>query len=252
MPRCPCFPGAGGVSVGTKHPPHMVRSFEPAWPAVGAARGRLRRGVPRAAARGAWGQALVLPRGRAGGARRAGAVGACVRAWGPVTVPLACVVCVPSGGLRAAGVAEGRPRAWTSPRCEGPLLSGGFPLPAASPWRRAARPCCPCFPRVGGVRAGTQYRPHGVRSCDPALRAVPLAGGRPRGGCIGHLSSGARPFPAARPRGGQSGSAAHVLWARACRHGARHCPLGVRALRGAARRGTGGRSFREMGDLSPL
>ena len=182
MPRCQCFLGVGGVSVGTQHPPHMVRSFEPAWPAVGAAKGRPLRGVPRAAARGVRGQALVLPRGRAGEVRRTGAAGACVRAWGPVTVPLACVVCVLRGGLRAAGLAEGRPGAWTSPRCEGPLVSGAFPLLAASPWRRAARPRCLCFPRVGDVGAGTQHRPHCVRACDPALRAVPLAGGRPRGG----------------------------------------------------------------------
>ena len=35
----------------------------------------------------------------------------------------------------------------------------------------------------------------------------------------GHLRSGARPPLAARPQGGLSGSATHVLWARACGRG---------------------------------
>ena len=46
------------------------------------------------------------PRGRAVGVRCPRGVGADVRAWGPGAVPLACVPC---GGLRAAGVAGGRP-----------------------------------------------------------------------------------------------------------------------------------------------
>ena len=40
--------------------------------------------------------------------------------------------------------------------------------------------------RVSGARVvwawGTQHRPHSVHSCEPALRAVGVAGGRPRGG----------------------------------------------------------------------
>ena len=42
-------------------------------------------------------------------------------------------------------------------------------------------------PRVpGAVDAGvwTQHRPHSVRPCGPALLAVGVAGGRPRGGCL--------------------------------------------------------------------
>ena len=35
--------------------------------------------------------------------------------------------------------------------------------------------------------------------------------------CEGRLRSGARRPPAARPQGGLSGSAAHLLWARVCR-----------------------------------
>ena len=44
--------------------------------------------------------------------------------------------------------------------------------------------CDPCVP--GAVDAGvwTQDRPHSVRPCGPALLAVGVAGGRPRGGCL--------------------------------------------------------------------
>ena len=61
----------------------------------------------------------------------------------------------------------------------------------------------PCVP--GAVDAGvwTQHRPHSVRPCGPALLAVGVAEGRPRGGafhrCEGRLVSGAVPPPAVRP-----------------------------------------------------
>ena len=61
----------------------------------------------------------------------------------------------------------------------------------------------PCVP--GAVDAGvwTQHRPHSVRPCGPALLAVRVAEGRPRGAafhrCEGRLASGAVPPPAARP-----------------------------------------------------
>ena len=62
----------------------------------------------------------------------------------------------------------------------------------------------PCVP--GAVDAGvwTQHRPHSVRPCGPALLAVGVAEGRPRGGCLppcceGCLVSGAVPPPTARP-----------------------------------------------------
>ena len=70
----------------------------------------------------------------------------------------------------------------TSQRCQGRLVSGAFPLLAARPWGQAARPRCPCFPGAGGVGMGIQHRSHTVRSCEPALRAVGVAGGRPWGG----------------------------------------------------------------------
>ena len=93
----------------------------------------------------------------------------------------------------------------------------------------------PCFPVAVGVGVGTQHQPHSVRSC--GLRCA-LWGWRevvPGGGALrrfeGRLGSGALPPPAARPLGGLSGSATHVLWARVCGCGAQHCPVGLHALR---------------------
>ena len=61
----------------------------------------------------------------------------------------------------------------------------------------------PCVPGAVGAGVGTQHRPHNVRPCGPALLAVGVAEGRPRGGafhrCEGRLVSGAVPPPAARP-----------------------------------------------------
>ena len=62
----------------------------------------------------------------------------------------------------------------------------------------------PCVPGAVGAGVVTQHRPHNVRPCGPALLAVGVAEGRPRGGgafhrCEGRLVSGAVPPPAARP-----------------------------------------------------
>ena len=61
----------------------------------------------------------------------------------------------------------------------------------------------PCVPGAVGAGVGTQHRSHSVRPCGPALLAVRVAEGRPRGGafhrCEGRPVSGAVPPPAARP-----------------------------------------------------
>ena len=94
----------------------------------------------------------------------------------------------------------------------------------------------PCVPGAVGAGVGTQHRSHSVRPCRPALLAVGVAEGLPRGGfhhCEGRLRSGAVPPPTARPLGGLLGSATHVLWARVCRCGGRTlspwpaCPVGA-------------------------
>ena len=224
-----CLGGGGPVPV----PPYL------AWGPAPSAR-RVRGGGP-PPLRGASGVRRCpspgRPRsGRAVGVRHPHAVGAVVRLWGPGTVPSACMPfgsCVPRGWWGAApgeGVA--------CHRCEGPSPSRP---PSGAGSRGSAT-------RVSQVRSvvgvGTQHRPHSVRPCGPALLAVGLAEGRPRGGafhcCGGRLMSGAPPPPTARPLGGLLGSTTHVLWARACGCGGPKltpwpaCPVG------AACRGVGG------------
>ena len=115
--RDPCVPGAVDAGVWTQHRPRSVRPCGPALLAVGVAEGRPRGGVPSTVVRGAWCQALSLPR---------------------------------------------------------PLV-----LRSVQPGFRD-----PCVP--GAVDAGvwTQHWPHSVRPCGPALLAVGVAEGRPRGGCL--------------------------------------------------------------------
>ena len=81
------------------------------------------------------------------------------------------------------GWSEAVPVGLTSHHCEERLVSGAFPLPAARPLGRAARTCYPCVPGSGGAGLGAQHRPHGLHSCEPALRAVGLEGGIPGGAC---------------------------------------------------------------------
>ena len=127
-----------------------------------------------------------------------------MRAWGPGTVPLACMPCV---GVRAAGVVGGRPGGVASHHCEGRLVSGAVPLLAACPWGGHPGHRYPSLAGAGGVGVGTQHWPHSACSCEPALRAVGVAGRCLRGGRVpraivrGRLGLGARPPLAARPSG---------------------------------------------------
>ena len=136
---------------------------------------------------------------------------------------------VPGGGRPATVVRGVWCQALTLPRS--PVLWGGQPG-----FRDT------CVPGPVGAGVGTQHRPHSVRPCGPALLAVGVAEGRPRGGafhrCEGRLRSGAPPPPTARPLGGPLGSATHVLWAQVCGCGGPTlspwpaCPVGA-ACRGA-------------------
>ena len=125
-------------------------------------------------------------------------------------------------GLRAAGVVGGRPRGGGWPAtvvrgvwCQAPSLPRQPVLWGGQPGYHD-----PCVPGAVGVGVGTEHRLHSVRPCGPALLAVGVAEGRPRGGAFhrgeGRLRSGAVPTPTARPLGGLLGSATHVLWARVC------------------------------------
>ena len=134
--RDPCVPGAVDAGVWTQHRPHSVRPCGPALLAVGVAEGRPRGGVLSTVVRGAWCQALSLPRppvlwsGQPGFRVPCvpGAVGAGV---GTQHRPHSVRPCGPA--LLAAGVAEGPPRGGAFHHCEGRLGSGAVPLPTARP-----------------------------------------------------------------------------------------------------------------------
>ena len=206
--RDPCVPGAVDAGVGTQHRPHSVRPCGPELLAVGVAEGRPRGGAPSTVVRGAWCQALSLPRPPVLWSGQPGFRDPCVPGAVDAGVwtqhrPYSVRPCGPA--LLAVGLAEGRPRggvpstvvrgAW----CQALSLPRPPVLWSGQPGFRD-----PCVP--GAVDAGvwTQHRPHSVRPCGPALLAVGVAEGRSRGGgafhrCEGRLVSGAVPPPAARP-----------------------------------------------------
>ena len=147
--RDPCVPGAVDAGVWTQHRPHSVRPCGPALLAVGVAEGCPRGGC-------------LPPLWRAPGVRRCpspgrSSSGACsqgsatrvslvrsMRACGPSTGPTACAL----AGRRCSlwGWRKGVPGGGAFHRCEGRLVSGAVPPPAARPPERAARvprPACP-------------------------------------------------------------------------------------------------------------
>ena len=103
---------------------------------------------------------------------------------GPALSPwLACPVwgCVPwgwwgavAGGWPATVVRGVQCQALFLPRP--PVLGGGQPG-----FRN------PCVPGAVGAGGRTQHRPHSLRPCGAALRAVGVAEGRPLGGCLSPL-----------------------------------------------------------------
>ena len=157
------------------------------------------RGVPSTVMRGVCGQALPLPRLPA---HWAGCWGPSPSCCGRGRVGVGAHHC-PLGlhavrRLRAAGVVGGCPRGgWPATVVRGvwcqaltlprpPVLWGGQP---------GFRD--PCVPVAVGAGMGNQHRLHSVRPCGPALLAVGVAEGRPRGGalhrCEGRLWSGTPP-----------------------------------------------------------
>ena len=96
----------------------------------------------------------------------------------PQRAPLRAGVARCGGGGRASpgGVPSTIVRgAW----CQAPSLPRPPVLWSGQPGFRV-----PCVPGAVGAGVGTQHRPHSVRPCGPALLAVVLAEGRPRGGCF--------------------------------------------------------------------
>ena len=143
-------------------------------------------GVPSAIVRGVWGQALSLPQLPAHWAG----------CWGPP--PMCCGRgCVGVGaqhcslglhalwGLRAAGVVGGLPRGGVAcHRCEGRLVSGAVPPPAARPLERAAWVLQPPCPGCGRCGRGDPA---------PAPQRAPLRAGVARCGGGGRASPGGVP-----------------------------------------------------------
>ena len=132
---------------------------------------------------GVGGQVLSLPRlpsfWGAAGVRHSRAVGADARAWGPSTVPFACMLC---GGPRAVGVVGGRPGGWPSTAARG-VWCQALSLPLLPVLLGGGRPGFrdPCVPGAVGVGVGTKHRPHSVCPCGLSLRAAGVVKGRPPG-----------------------------------------------------------------------
>ena len=241
VPR-PLCPGCGWCRRENPGPATQRAPLRAGVARCGGGGGASAEGAPFAVVRGVWGQALPLPRLAALWAGCWGPIPmccgrGCAGEGGGSTVPLACMPCggcvprgwwgaVPGGGWPATVVRGVWCQALSLPRP--PVLWGGRP---------GFRD--PCVPGAASAGVGTRQRPHSVRPCGPALRAVGVAEGRPGGGAVrrgeGRLRSGAPPPPAACPLGGLSGSTTHVLWARVCGCGGPAlspwlaCPVGAGA-----------------------
>ena len=242
----PHVPGAVGANVGTRHRPDSVRPCGPALRTVGIVggrpwgvafrrcQGRLRSGAPP--------PSLTRPLGGLSGSTTHVLWARVCRCRGPALSPS---LARPVGAACRGGGGGPPPGGAARHRCDGCLMSGAVPSPANRPLGRAAgvpRPVClGCgWCRRGEPAPAPQRAPFraGVATLWGWRRDVP--GGGAFGRCEGRLRSGAPPPPTARPPGGLSGSATHVLWARTCGCGGPARAVGSRALMGAAHRGGGG------------
>ena len=164
-------------------------------------------------------------------------------------------------GLHAAGMDGGRPRGgWPATVVRGVWCQAlSLPRPPVL-WSGQPGFRDLCVPGRVGDRVGTKQGPHSVRPCWPALLAVGVAEGRPRGGgafhhCEGHLRSGAVPPPTARQLGGLLGSATHVLRARVCGCGGPTlspwpaCPVGASCRGGGGGPSPGGMACHGCGGV---
>ena len=93
------------------------------------------------------------------------------------------------GRLRAAGVVGGRPRGGGAATVVRGVWCQALSLPRSpAPW--GGQSGCitgfrdPYAPGAVGAGVETRQRPRSVRPCELALRAVGVAEGRPRGGCL--------------------------------------------------------------------
>ena len=194
--RDPCVPGAVGAGVGTRHRFHSVRPGGPALLAVAEAEGRPRGGgaFHRCEGRlrsGAPPPLTARPLGRPLAsathmlwARVCGCGGPTLSPWPACPVGAAC-----RGG--GGGPSSGRV---ACQRCEGRLVSGAVPPPAARPLGRAAGVPVPVCPGCGRCGCGDPA---------PAPRRAPLRAGVARRGDGGRASPGGRPSAVVRGVWGQ-------------------------------------------------
>ena len=109
------------------------------------------------------------------------------RMWGRGGPALSLWLACPAGGCAPRGWWKAVPGGWPATVVRG-LWCQALSLPRPPvPWGGQPGLRDPCFPGAGGVGVGTQHRPHSVRCCEPALRAVGVAGRRARGGCSAPL-----------------------------------------------------------------
>ena len=183
--RDPCVPGAVGAGVGTKHRPHSVRPCGPALLAVGVAEGR-----PWGVAFFHWGGrlrpvAIPPPTARPLG----GLLGSATHVlWARVCgcggpTPSTRPAC-PLGAACRGGGGGPSPGGVACHRCEGRLVSGAVPPPAACPLERAARVPRPVCPGCGRCGRGDPA---------PAPQHAPLRAGVARCGGGGRASPGGVP-----------------------------------------------------------
>ena len=169
-----------------------------------------------------------------------------VRAWGPSTGPAARAL----AGRRCSpwGWRKGVPGGGAFHHCEGRLVSGAVPPPAARPLERAARVprpvcpgCCRCgrgdpapAPRRAPLRAGVARRGGGGRASPGGVFHR----------CEGRLVSGAVPPPAARPQERAAGVPRPVCpgCGRCVRGDPAPAPQRAPLRAGVARCGGGGRT----------
>ena len=174
-------------------------------------------GVPSTVVRGVWIQALSLPRLHA---HWAGCWGPPPTCGGRGCVGVEAQHC-PLGlhalwGLRAAGVVGGRPLGgWPATFMRGVWCQAlSLPRPPVL-WSGQSAFCDLCVPGAVGAGVGTQHRRHIVHPCGPALLAVGVAEGRPRGGCLPPLGGASEVRRCPSPDCPPTGRAVGVRYPRA-------------------------------------
>ena len=191
VPR-PVCPGCGWCGRGDPPPAPQRAPLRAGVARCGGGGRASRGGAPCAVVRGVWGQALPLPRLPGLWAGCPGPLPTCrergCEGVGAQHCPLGL-----HGlwGLRAAGVVRGHPRGGGGGchLCEGRLVSGAVPPPAARPLGRATRVPRPARPGCGWCGRGDPA---------PAPQRAPLRAGVARCGGGGSTSLGGVPFAVAR------------------------------------------------------